>query len=187
MRAVADLGVTNVTSTVIATRGERLVLVRFLLSNRDKRTEAFPHRGARHHRDQRRQPDLRPASCSTPTTRSRLRRARCPIPRRRSGCPRADWSVITQAYAALNRREVPPTTPDWVNLDHRRGCPVRARRPDRKHPRLWDSTPDLSLYIEAVHRLTDLGAVITHVAIGTSNEGFDAEWRKIDLVTVEVN
>ena len=26
-----------------------------------------------------------------------------------------------QAYAALNRRELPPTTPDWVNIDHRRG------------------------------------------------------------------
>ena len=31
------------------------------------------------------------------------------------------WSVITGAYAALNRREHPATTPDWVNIDHRRG------------------------------------------------------------------
>ena len=30
------------------------------------------------------------------------------------------WSVITQAYAAFNRHEVPPTTPDCVNIDHRR-------------------------------------------------------------------
>ena len=29
------------------------------------------------------------------------------------------WSVIARAYAALNRRELPPTTPDWVNIDHR--------------------------------------------------------------------
>ena len=37
------------------------------------------------------------------------------------------WSVITRAYAALNRRELPATTPDWVNIDHRRVDIVRAR------------------------------------------------------------
>ena len=37
------------------------------------------------------------------------------------------WSVIAQAYAALNRRELPATTPDWVNIDHRRRDSVRAR------------------------------------------------------------
>ena len=36
---------------------------------------------------------------------------------------------------------------------------------------------DLNIYIEAVHRLSDLGAVVTHAARGTSQEGFDAEWR----------
>ena len=30
------------------------------------------------------------------------------------------WSVITRAYAALNRHELPPTTPDWANIDRRR-------------------------------------------------------------------
>ena len=44
------------------------------------------------------------------------------------------WSVIAQGYAALNRRELPATTPDWVNIDHRRRDNVRARRPDRIHP-----------------------------------------------------
>ena len=44
------------------------------------------------------------------------------------------WSVIAGARAALIRRELPPTTPDWVNLDHRRGIAVRARRFDRIHP-----------------------------------------------------
>ena len=31
------------------------------------------------------------------------------------------WSLIAQAYAAFNRHQLPPTTPDWVNIDHRRG------------------------------------------------------------------
>ena len=36
-----------------------------------------------------------------------------------------------------------------------------------------------------MHRLNNLGAVITHVAHGTSQEGFDAEWRVINLLTVD--
>ena len=41
MRAIADVGVTNITSTVIATRGERLVLARIRVSNRDLQPEEF--------------------------------------------------------------------------------------------------------------------------------------------------
>ncbi len=40
------------------------------------------------------------------------------------------WSVIAAAYAAFNRRELPATTPDWVNIDHRRLAPVEAGRSD---------------------------------------------------------
>ena len=36
-----------------------------------------------------------------------------------------------------------------------------------------------------MHRLNDLGAVFTYVTHGTSHEGFDAEWREIDVMTVE--
>ena len=36
-----------------------------------------------------------------------------------------------------------------------------------------------------MHRLSNLGAVVTHAAHGTSQEGFEAEWREIDLLTVD--
>ena len=36
-----------------------------------------------------------------------------------------------------------------------------------------------------MHRLSDLGAVVTHAASGTSHEGFDAEWRESTCLTVE--
>ena len=36
-----------------------------------------------------------------------------------------------------------------------------------------------------MHRLSDFGAVVTHTAYGTSPEGFDAEWRMIQVLTVE--
>ena len=49
----------------------------------------------------------------------------------------------------------------------------------------WDLTPDFRIYIEAVHRLSNLGAVVTQAAKGTSQEGFDAEWREIDILTVD--
>ena len=39
--------------------------------------------------------------------------------------------------------------------------------------------------MEAVHRLSDLGAVLADTAYGTSPEGFDAEWRMILLYTLE--
>lgn len=41
MRASADTGVKNVTSTVVATRGSRLTLHRVLIGGRDERPEAF--------------------------------------------------------------------------------------------------------------------------------------------------
>ena len=49
----------------------------------------------------------------------------------------------------------------------------------------WDLAPDINMYIEAVHRLSDLGAVVTQVSNGPRSEGFDAEWREIALLTVE--
>ncbi|OBA73140.1 regulator [Mycobacterium sp. 1554424.7] len=96
------------------------------------------------------------------------------------------WSAITKSYAAVNRRETPPTTPDWVNIDHRRGI---AFAPGETIPYLratWDVAP-FHIYIETVHRLTALGAVVTWAAHGTSEEGFDAEWRGLNIVTAEAD
>jgi hypothetical protein len=48
-----------------------------------------------------------------------------------------------------------------------------------------DLTPDLRSHVETVHLLGDFGAVVTQVSYGTSHEGFDAEWRFINLLTFE--
>ena len=96
------------------------------------------------------------------------------------------WSVIAAGLRRAQPARTSTTTPDWVNIDHRRdderSSPVTLTAYLRA---AWDLTPDISIYIEAVHRLSDLGAVVTHVAHGTSQEGFDAEWRVIDVLTVE--
>ena len=46
----------------------------------------------------------------------------------------------------------------------------------------WDVAPSISRSIEAVDRLDNFGAVTTHKAHGTSQEGFDAEWRLVALL-----
>ena len=48
-----------------------------------------------------------------------------------------------------------------------------------------DVTPDINFCIEAVHRLSNLGAVVTLAAYGTSQDGFDVEWREIAILTVD--
>ncbi len=85
----------------------------------------------------------------------------------------------------FSRREFPAATPDWVNIDHRRGISFAPGELPAYLRATWDLTPHAALHIEGVHRLDDLGAVVTLVAHGTSAEGFDADWRLIELVTVE--
>ncbi|MDQ1447060.1 MAG: hypothetical protein QOC79_31, partial [Actinomycetota bacterium] len=95
------------------------------------------------------------------------------------------WAVVARAYAALNRRELPATTLDWVNIDHRRLAPISDGDLNAYLLATWDLSPQSGIYIEAVHRLDTTGAVVTHVVNGTSQQGFDAEWRTVDLTTYE--
>ena len=124
----------SVTSTVIATRGERLALIvsvrRTATSGRRVR-----HRGARRRRDRRRRSDRGARRVRPRRHRRRLRGARRPVPRRRSGRPRAHVVGHHAAYAAFNRHELPATTPDWVNIDHRRRDRFAPGDLDRIHPR----------------------------------------------------
>ncbi len=93
--------------------------------------------------------------------------------------------MIAGAYSALNRREIPSTTPDWVNLDHRHGATIAPGNLVEFVRAAWELEGELYNYIEAVHRVTTVGAAVTRVTIGTSGDGFDAEWRTIDLMTVD--
>ena len=181
MRAIADVGAKNITSTVIATRG------------RAPRPQSYPLLGPR------------PAARGVPR-RDALGIVEIDADNRiaarvvfdlddidaafeeldarylagEAAAHAHTWSVIAEAYAALNRHELPATTPDWVNIDHRRAIAFAPGDMIAYLRAAWDLTPHFSIYIEAVHRLSDLGAVVTQVAHGTSQEGFDAEWREID-------
>ncbi len=166
MRATAGLGITNITWTVIATRGERLVLTRARYSGRDQTPDAFLT-------------EVLAVTKSTSTIGSR--RSSFSIPTHstaafteldtryaagESAAHSRTWSVLTQAYAAFKPTRLPP---------RRRTGPVcrpspaslRAGRHDCIHLRRVDrSRPDLHIYIEAVHRLSDRGAVVTQYSKG---------------------
>ena len=95
------------------------------------------------------------------------------------------WSVIVRAYWSLIRHELPPTTPDWVNLDHRHAIAFEDGAFTAYLRDILGREQLITNYIEAVHRLNNLGAVFTQVLNLSSQEGFDAEWRIVALMTVE--
>ncbi len=95
------------------------------------------------------------------------------------------WSLVATTFAAANRHQLPPTTPDWVNVDHRRVTTIESGELTESFKAAFDVVPDLRVHIEAVHRLSDLGAVVTYTAQGSSKEGFAAEWREIALMSIE--
>jgi hypothetical protein len=92
------------------------------------------------------------------------------------------WSIITRGYATLNNHELPPVTSKWVTVDHRMRATFQAADQTAYIRGAWDLTPNLKMCIEAVHRLSDHAAVVTHAAYGSTQEGFVAEWRMIGLL-----
>jgi hypothetical protein len=97
------------------------------------------------------------------------------------------WSAITQACAALTRHEMPRTASNFVDIDHRKFAAIAPGELIAYLQAGLKDMVDAVFYVEAVYRLTALGAVVTHTAKGTSLKGFDAEWRMIDVFTVEGN
>ena len=185
VQTAADLGAQHIRSSAIATRGDRLALSRFRYSGRDQRPEAFysealgvfeidiDERVVAHVAF-----DLEDIDAAFEELETRYLAGEAAL--------HADtWSLVRRAYAALNRRELPPTAQDWVNIDHRRLAPIAAGDLGAYLRATWDLSPQSGIYIEAVHRLSKVGAVVTHVVKGTSLQGFDAEWRTIDLSMYE--
>ena len=95
------------------------------------------------------------------------------------------WSEITQSYAAMNRHEIPATMSEWTTIDHRVRETFEGGDLTAYARSAWELMPNVKIRIEAVHRLSDRGVVATHVAHGTSQDGFEAEWRMIALLLVQ--
>ena len=171
MRAVADVGVTNITSTVIAIRGGRLALGCYsvldgwsgskVLSVFEINTEnqivarvtfdiddvdaAFAELDARYLAGEAAAHRTRGRSSQVPTQ-----------PSTDTNSPKGHRSMST------------PASDD-----------VRLERPDHNHPRHLGPHTGPQHPHRGCASAERFGAVVTHTAYGTSLEGFEAEWRMI--------
>lgn len=163
---IADLGVTQSGSTVVATRGNRLALLRARFWGPDARPDAFSV-DVLHLVEVSEAPqltgfvafdvdDLDAAIAELDTRYSAGEAARFAHA----------WSAIADAYAAFNRREIAPTSEGWVSIDHRRGAGFAPGDMVAYLSAAWADSPDTRIHVDAVHRLTDTGAVVTHAARG---------------------
>lgn len=98
---------------------------------------------------------------------------------------RRTWTLVTQAYRAFNERELSKTTPDWVNIDHRRAMGSASGEMSTYVAEMWSVAPDVRTRIETVHRLSGFGAVFSHTEHGTTDAGFAASWREVTLLIFE--
>lgn len=185
LAALVDIGVESVTAEVIATRGERLVLCRTQTWGRDQRPEAF-------HTDvfdvtevdvdgritARVVFDIKDFAAAVTELDARYLAGE-------AAAHKHIWSVIADGYACLNRRELPEASPGLVSIDHRRTARYAPGELIAYVRAGWELDQRITTYVEVVHRLTDTGALVTHAALGSSREGFDAEWRGVDLLMVE--
>ncbi|MEB3981583.1 nuclear transport factor 2 family protein [Mycobacterium sp. 663a-19] len=184
LRVNIDLGVRDLTATVIATRGDHLALMR-LRAGHAQEPEAF-HAEVLNiietDADDRINAsvtfDLEDIDVAFEELDARYLAGE-------AAAHAHTWSVVGRAYDAFNRREPPATTPDWVNIDRRRGAAFAPGDTIAYIQAAWEDSPDTKIYIAAVHQLSNIGAVVTHMMHGTAQEGFDAEWQDINLVTIE--
>lgn len=184
-RAFVELGAEQITSTVAATRGERLALCRSSivgqgLQSGPFRVEFFSlvETDAADRLTARVAFDLDDFDAAVAELDSRYLAGQA-APHART------WSVAMASYAALNRHELPPTTPNCVYADHRRETAFGPADLTAYFGGGWDLNQDITIDVEEVHRLTGVGAVVTYRAHETSREGLDAEWRGIALLTVQ--
>jgi DNA-binding SARP family transcriptional activator len=185
MRAIADVWITNGTSTVIATRGERLVLIRTGYSDPKQGPEAFLTETlciVEIDADER---AIAAVSFDLEDFDAALEELDARYLVGEGAAHAQTWSLVTRDYAALNRRELPATTADWINIDHRRVVAVEVGDVGASVRSVFEILSQATIYVEAVHRLTDVGTVVTQVVNATSQHGFDAEWREISILTFE--
>ncbi len=181
VHAYGTAGTENVKSTVIATRGEHLVLNHYRFSGRDQRPDAFRIEMlvvVEIDADDRMAAvvvfDADDIDAAIAELDARYLAGE-------AAAHSHTWSLVADAFAAINRHELPELAPGWVNIDHRRGAAFATGEMTAYLTDLLDDTPDIKVYIEVVHRLSNLGAVVTQAGHGTSQEGFQAEWREIGI------
>ena len=133
VQAIAEVGTQEIRSTVIATRGGRLALCRTRLSGRDQRPEAFHTEGTRSSSKSTPTTGSWHASCSTLTTSTPPSRSSTPGTSPAKRPPTRTRGRSSQGPTPRSTdANYPATTPDWVNIDHRRGTGIAPGDADRR-------------------------------------------------------
>ncbi len=148
MRAIVDLGVRNATSVVVATRGQRLALLRTRFSGHNLSPEAF-------HTDL---IDIVEIDADELITRrvafneEDLDAAFKELDARYAAGEAADhartWSVIAEGCVALNRRQFPATAPDFVAADRRRIANIGTGDMPAFFRAAWGITPNMVTFVD---------------------------------------
>ena len=185
MRAIADVGAKTIASSFIATRGERLVLRRVRFSGGEQRDEEFQAEILGIVEVDADERIVARVSFDVDDVDAAFEELDARYLASEAAAHSQIWSVVARAYAAINRGELPELTPDSVNIDHRRAIAFAPGEMTAYIHAPWDDAPDFRVYIEAVHRLSNFGAIVTQAATGTSQQGFEAEWRAINMSTVD--
>jgi DNA-binding SARP family transcriptional activator len=185
MKASADTGVKNVTTHVVAVRGERLTLQHVRINGKDQRPEAFRTEALVITEVD----GLGRISAFVMMDLDDVDAAFVELDNRYlagEAAPCADtWSALVDASAAFNQHELPATTPDWQSVDHRSVIGFEPGDMMQYMQTTFDVARHIKHRIVTVHRLSELGAVLTQATYSTSREGFDAEWHEVALLTFE--
>ena len=185
LRAIASLRIAELTSTVMATRGERLVLVRCRFAFGDQGPEGFVGEllgVAEINADEQ---IVAAVSFDLDDFEAAIAELDARYLAGEAAAHSHTWSVISQAYLALNRRALPATTPGWTSIDHRRFGTVEANALTPNIRAWWDLTSEARIDVETVHQLTSLGAVVTQATHATWHEGAEIESGEIVILMVD--
>ena len=125
MSALAEIGVKRITSDTTASRGGRLTLSRSRLRQRPA-TRCVPHRCRQHRRDRRRRNIAALITFDSDEFDAAIAELDNRYLAGEAAAHARTWSAVLRPYTAINRRELFATTPEWVNIDHRREQ-IRAR------------------------------------------------------------
>ena len=149
-------------------------------------TSAVRRRSPTHRRDQRRRADrggchLRPRGLRRPPSRSSMPDT---SPAKRPPT-RARGRSLCEPYAAINRQELLATTPEWVNIDHRRGATFAPGDANAYVRASLDDGDGQHLRRDRASAGRPRSGCDHGRQLGPRDEGFDAEWRGIHVLTVD--
>ena len=179
---MADVGVESVTSTVVATRGERLALSRIRSSKRGRDPVRFIAEVLGIVEIDTDNRIVAAVEFDSDDIDAAFEELEARYLAGEAAAHAHTWSVIARTYAAFNRHEILSTTPDSVYIDHRSATTVASGDWPQLSVRRGTSLRRSASTSRPCIGWTNSEPSSPIVLTGTSQEGLDAEWRMIALL-----